>query len=191
LAAESQHKLSQPAEGVSVVTIRKESPVPQVPPNIQQESDVPLSTSAEVNHERAQDILAESHEPIQAINQTNTSELEEKARLSADSRDKSIYEGEVELEILPPIDLTKIMGIMRYLDTLPEIGDTELTPLTDKPIITVILREPMHLTKTLRTLPEVDEVKEVMDGEITNVTDASHTEGNRRKIQITLSGNTE
>ena len=53
----------------------------------------------------------------------------------------------------------------------------------------VVLHEPMHLMKILRALPEVDEAKEVTGGEITAVTDAAHAEGKRRKIQITLSGN--
>jgi len=94
----------------------------------------------------------------------------------------------VELEILPPIDVKQIMGIMRYLDSLAEIKNTELIPVIDRPLIIVSLREPMHLIEILRTLPEVGEAEEVTDEGSTTVTDAD-AEGKRRKIRITLSGN--
>jgi len=152
LEVDFEHKLSQPAEQASIVTMENEPSSVQVPATIQQASKV-----------------------------------EEKAPLSADSQDKPTYNDEVELEILPPIDVKQIMGIMRYLDSLAEIENTELIPLTDRPLIIVSLREPMHLIEILRTLPEVDEAKEVADEEITAVTDAD-AEGMRRKIQITLSG---
>jgi len=152
LEVDFEHKLSQPAEQASIVTMENEPSSVQVPATIQQASKV-----------------------------------EEKAPLSADSQDKPTYNDEVELEILPPIDVKQIMGIMRYLDSLAEIENTELIPLTDRPLIIVSLREPMHLIEILRTLPEVDEAKEVADEEITAVTDAD-AEGMRRKIRITLSG---
>jgi hypothetical protein len=90
----------------------------------------------------------------------------------------------VELEILSPIDVRQIMGIMRHLDSLAEVENTELVPLTDRPLIIVFLREPIPLIEILRALPEVDEVEE-----ITAVADATHAESKRRKLQITLSGN--
>jgi len=153
LEVDFEHKLSQPAEQASIVTMENEPSSVQVPATIQQ-----------------------------------VSKVEEKAPLSADSQDKPTYNDEVELEILPPIDVKQIMGIMRYLDSLAEIENTELIPLIDRPLIIVSLREPMHLIEILRTLPEVDEAKEVADEEITAVTDADYAEGMRRKIQITLSG---
>jgi len=109
--------------------------------------------------------------------------LEEETPLPVDSQDKPIYEKEVELEILPPLDIKQIMGIMRYLDSLAEVENTELIPLTDRPLIVVSLCEPVHLIELLKTLPEVEEVKEVTDEEV------ARTEGKRRKIQIMLSGN--
>jgi len=132
--------------------------------------------------------LSYSQQPTQTIDQANTSELEEKAPLSADSQAELIYNDEVELEILPPVDVKQIMGIMRYLDSLAEIENTELIPLIDRPLIIVSLRKPLHLIEILRTRPEVDEAKEVTDKESTAVTDAG-AEGRRRKIRITLSGN--
>lgn len=164
LGLEFEHKLSQSAEQIT------------------------LSDSSEVSLEGAEDIPVESQQPTQTTDQTNTSELKERAPLLADSQGKPTYEA-VELEVLPPIDVRQIMGIMRYLDSLAEVENTELIPLTDRPLIMVSLREPMQLIDILRTLPEVGRVKEVTDGEVTAISGANHAGGKRRKIQITLSGN--
>jgi len=188
LEVEFEHKLSQPAEQTSIVTMEKEAPSAQVPTTIQQASNITAIISSEVSLERAEDKSTESQQPTQTIDQANTSELEEEAPLSVDSQAELIYNDEVELEILPPIDVKQIMGIMRYLDSLSEIKNTELIPVIDRPLIIVSLREPMHLIEILRTLPEVDEAKEVSDEENTAVIDAD-AEGRRRKIRITLSGN--
>ncbi len=176
---EFERKLSQPVEEAGTVTIEKEPTFAQVPANIQEESNTIPGTGSEVSLEGAEGIPAESQQPIQTIDQTNMDEVEEKAPLSADSQDKPAYENEVELELLPPIDIKQIMGIMRYLDSLAEVENTELIPLTDRPLIIVFLREPMNLIDVLMTLPQVDEAKEITD----------HAEGKRKKIQIRLFGN--
>ena len=133
----------------------------------------------------ADEIRAESQELIQTIDQTITSESEEEALVSADDLDTIPYEQEpeFELEILPPIDITKIMGIVNYLDSLPEVENSELVPLTDRPSILVFLREPIRLIDMLGTLPEVAQVKE-------DATNTDGNEGNRRKVQIVLSEKT-
>ena len=188
LEVEFEHKLSQPAEQTSIVTMEKEPLSAQVPATIQQASNITAGIGSEVSLERAEDKSAEPQQPTQTIDQANTSELEEEAPLSVDSQAELIYNDEVELEILPPIDVKQIMGIMRYLDSLSEIKNTELIPVIDRPLIIVSLREPMHLIEILRTLPEVGEAKEVTNEGSTTVTDAD-AEGRRRKIRITLSGN--
>ena len=131
------------------------------------------------------EIHAESQEPVQAIDQTSTSQPEEKVLVSADDLDITPYEQEpeFELEILPPIDITKIMGIVTYLDSLPEIKNTELIPIADKPSILVFLHEPIPLIDMLNTLPEVADVKE-------DTTDTAGTEGKRKNVQIVLSEKT-
>jgi len=130
-------------------------------------------------------VVTEEKEPpsteVSAILE-QASELEEEVLLPVDDQKAPTYTDEVELEILPPIDVKQIMGIMRYLDSMAEIENTELIPLTDRPVIIVSLHEPTHLLEILRTLPEVDEASE----ETPAITDA---EGKRRKILITLSGN--
>jgi len=185
---EFEHKLSQPLEQASIVKIEEELPLAQAPVNVPQESNT-LSDGSELSLEHAEDIPVESQQPNQTIDQANMSEPEAKTPLSVDSQDKPTYDKEVELEILPPLDIKQIMGIMRHLDSLAEVENTELIPLTDRPLIIVFLREPLYLIELLKALSEVAEVKEVADGEVTVNADAAHAEGKRRKIQITLSGN--
>jgi vacuolar-type H+-ATPase subunit H len=84
-----------------------------------------------------------------------------------------------ELEILPPIDIMRIMDIVTYLDSSPEVENTELIPNTDRPSIIVLLREPVDLVEMLRTLPEVASVNEVP-------VDEAEAEGKPGKIQIEL-----
>lgn len=68
--------------------------------------------------------------------------------------------GEVELKILPPINVMQIIGLTQYLDNLPEIETTELIPLHDKPSIIAAINEPMPLLELLKEFPEVAEVNE-------------------------------
>ena len=160
---EFEHKLSQPLEQASAVQIEEEPSPTQTPVDLPQESGN-LNDSSALSLEPAEDI------PEEKI-------------LPADNPDKPAYDKEIELEILPPLDIKQIMGIMSHLDSLAEVENTELIPLTDKPLIIVSLREPVHLIELLRALPEVEEVKEVIDEEV------AHAEDQRRKIQIVLSGN--
>lgn len=177
---EFEHKLSQPLEQASTVEI--EERLLLAPAYVAQESST-LGGISELDLEPTENIPAESQQPNQPVDQANTSETEEMEPLSVDNQDKSTYDKEVDLEILPPLDIKQIMGIMRHLDSLAEVENTELIPLTDRPLIVLSLYEPLLLVELLKTLPEVEEVKEVIDEEVT------HAEGQRRKIQIVLSGN--
>lgn len=82
----------------------------------------------------------------------------------------------MELEILPPIDLTQILDIINYLDGLAEVEQIELIPQTDKPTITVFLRQPIDMVDMLKTLPQVASITE----------DTNGGEGKPRKAQIEL-----
>ena len=178
---EFEHKLSQPLEQVSTVKIEEEPPLAQ--------EGSTLGDGSESSLEHTEDIPAESEQPNQIVEQADTSELEEKIILSADSQDKPTYDKEVEVEILPPLDIKQIMAIMRHLDSTAEVESTELIPLTDKPVIVISLREPTQLIELLRTFPEVAEVQEVTNEGVADNADATYAEDKRRKIQITLSGN--
>ena len=176
---EFEHKLSQFITEDKTATVDKEPPPNPAP-----------DTNSEVSLKPADDILSESQQLTQTVDPTNTSKPEEKTPVPADNQDTTTYEGEVELEILPPIDLKRVLGILEYLDSLPEIETTELIPIADGPLIVASLREPMPLIDILRTLPEIEQVKEDTNREMTDSTDTAYPESERRRIQITLSGNT-
>jgi len=78
-----------------------------------------------------------------------------------------------------------VIGIMRYLDSLPEVETTELIPIADTPRIKVFLNEPVPLMEILRTLPEVSQLKEVTGKEAASFADIPQS--TCRQIQITLS----
>jgi vacuolar-type H+-ATPase subunit H len=85
-----------------------------------------------------------------------------------------------ELEVLPPIDIMKIMSIVGYLDSLPEVEKTEIIPRNEWTSITVFLRQPLEVVEVMRTLPEVAQVEE----------DAAGTDSKPRKVKLILSGKT-
>ena len=135
---------------------------------LEAESEHKLSQSAEetsIVTKEGDGSHDEFMELIQTIDQTNTDEPE------------------WELEILPPTDIMKMMGVVTYLDQLPEVERTEIIPRTDMPSIMVFLREPISLADMLRTLPEVAQVKE-------DATDTAGANGKPRKVQIVLAGET-
>jgi hypothetical protein len=154
LQAESEQKLSPPLE-------------------------TPLETDRPVT-EPANETSASAQEPVPAVSQTDTQEETEPApaanhqEITPDSDNLDL-----ELEILPPLDIMKIMEVVTYLDNLPEIENTELIPNTERPSIIVSLREPIELTSLLLALPEVANLEE-------DETEPAG-EGKPRKLQISLS----
>jgi cell division septum initiation protein DivIVA len=85
-----------------------------------------------------------------------------------------------EIEILPPIDMAKIMKIVAYLDQLPAVENTEIIPRIDKPSIMVSLRESINIGDVLKRIPEIASVEFTTAGDATN--------GKTRKVRIRLSG---
>jgi len=127
------------------------------------------------------EVASDAAETIPAINEESTNGTEAGPPLP--DNPNVTTEGanlEFELEILPPIDIMKIMEIVTYLDSSPEVNNTELIPNTDRPSIIVLLHEPVDLTTMLRTIPEVAQVREA-------ATDHADAEGKPKKIQIRLS----
>ncbi len=172
-------------------TLTLSQPAQTKPAIVEEKDDITPATDSEVSREVSGSILAEALEQVRTVGQSDTSVLEKEAIVSAEKQEATDYKVEVELLILPPIDISKIMGIMTYLDSLPEVETTELIPLADSPIIIVFLREPMQLIEILETLPEVGQAREVTDGEVTGIAGAAPAEGKRRKIEITLAGNSK
>jgi len=87
----------------------------------------------------------------------------------------------LEVEVLPPLDIEKIMDLIARLESLPEVKTTDLLPETPNPLIRVFLNEPSPLADMLRTLPQVEKV--------TELTDEGQGEDKRERIQIVLGKN--
>ena len=125
-----------------------------------------------------------------------TSKIEDKAPLLSNNQAPTTYEEKVELEFLPPVDVLQVVQIDKHLEALPEVKNTEIIPIIDRPVIEVSLCRPLQLVDMLRALPEVSQINEVSqpsegtDEEFTAVNDVTQAEGKSRKIEITLSGNT-
>ncbi|MFC1938917.1 hypothetical protein ACFLWM_02035 [Chloroflexota bacterium] len=150
---------------------------------LQAESEQKLSPSLGINRsvsEPSDETSASAQEAIPAMSQTDTGESTEPAPIASDQETTPDSDNlDLELEILPPLDIMKIMEIVTYLDNLPEIENTELIPNTERPSIIVTLREPIDLISMLRMLPEVANIEE-------DKTEPA-SEGKPRKIQIRLS----
>lgn len=166
-------------------SIRQQEASSQSPVPMEQEYNVTPSIDSEVNTQPADSILTKAMAQVHTVDQLDNSEVGKMTPLLAENEETVDYKGEIELQILPPVNIKQIMGIMRYLDSLSEVENTELIPVADRPSIIVFLRQPVPLVEMLKTLPEVGQVDEVTSEEITSFLDIP--QGKRRKIQITLS----
>lgn len=91
----------------------------------------------------------------------------------------------LEIEIMPPLDIDKIMDLISQIERLPEIKTTDLLPETPNPLIRVFLNKPLALANWLRTLPHIAQVTELIDS---NAVDRKPGE-KREKIQIVFGTN--
>jgi F0F1-type ATP synthase membrane subunit b/b' len=71
---------------------------------------------------------------------------------------------EWEIEIVPPIDIMKIMSIVAHLDAISEVSKTEIIPRNDGTSIMVYCQGDIELADSLRSLPEVSEAEETTAG---------------------------
>jgi F0F1-type ATP synthase membrane subunit b/b' len=67
---------------------------------------------------------------------------------------------EWEIEIVPPIDIMKIMSIVAHLDAIEDVSKTEIIPRNDGTSIMVYSQRDIELVDSLRSLPEVSEAEE-------------------------------
>ena len=91
----------------------------------------------------------------------------------------------LEVEILPPLDIEKIMDLISRLESLPEVKTTDLLPETPNPLIRIFLNEPSPLAELLRTLPQIEQVNELSEFAEPD----SETGEKRERIQIVLGKN--
>jgi hypothetical protein len=118
-------------------------------------------------------------------------------RSSSDNKDKAstLSDGEkgvpldrvpwLEIEIMPPMDIEKIMDLISHLEKLPEVKTTDLLPETPNPLIRVFLSKPLALANMLRSLPQISQVTELFDSSSVD----SETGEKRERIQITFGTN--
>jgi len=102
----------------------------------------------------------------------------------------SLYQGEVELVIPPPVDAVKLLRFTRRLvDSLNlKIVSTEGSQSKGSLII-VLLDEPQPLLQSLRQMPEVEEAIKESDAlsQATEIPSWRFTSNQRGKIWVTLS----
>lgn len=91
-------------------------------------------------------------------------------------------EPEWDLEVIPPIDIMKIMNIVSYIDGLPEVSRTEIIPRNDKTSITVYLNRPVDMLALIEDLPEVARANEA---------ESSGENGKLKRITVSLSVKSE
>ena len=89
----------------------------------------------------------------------------------------------LEIEIMPPMEIEKIMDLISQLENLPEVKTTDLLPETPNPLIRVFLNKPAPLADMLRTFPQIALVKELSD------TTDNQSGDKRQRIQVTLGKN--
>jgi cell division initiation protein len=94
----------------------------------------------------------------------------------------------LEVEVMPPLDIEKIMELISRLESLPEVKTTDLLPETPNPLIRVFLNEPSPLAELLRTLPQVEKVTEMSDSNTSGGLDIQ-PDDKRERIQIVLGKN--
>jgi len=66
------------------------------------------------------------------------------------------YEGKVDLEILPPVDLAQFMKFRKELQHIPQLKITQIRSSSkEESRISTLITEPIPLLNVLRTMPEV------------------------------------
>lgn len=117
--------------------------------------------------------------------------------ISPDGKDKAsaLSDGEkgvlldhvpwLEIEVMPPMDIEKIMDLISQIERLPEVKTTDLLPETPNPLIRVFLGKPLALANWLRTLPHISQVTELFDS---NSVDSESGE-KRERIQVVFGTN--
>jgi F0F1-type ATP synthase membrane subunit b/b' len=134
-------------------------------------------------------------EPVASANHVSppTARVDNKER--GENKDKTLSEGEkgvlrehipwLEIEIMPPMDIEKIMEFIAHLESLPQVKTTDLLPETPNPLIRVFLNEPSPLAEVLQTFPEVAQVSELADATGSDTPSGEQ----RQRIQIVLGKN--
>jgi len=128
-----------------------------------------IPETAEITEERDAAAMKEDKvsdellEPIGDVDQTEKNF--DLASILQGENQAELGEPQWEVEILPPVEITKVMEVMTHLDQLHQVANTEMiVPQVDTPSILVFLREEIDFIDMLRTIPAVAYVEESPDG---------------------------
>jgi cell division septum initiation protein DivIVA len=197
--ADFKNNMSQPTQESSTATRESEEEKDAAPVAVKEESAAATMTKEEASDSATpgkkeesdsgttepRNTFYESLAPTQVSDQS-TEGFDLSRFFEMEDRQEQ-GEAQFEVEILPPVNMAKIMEVVASLDQLPEVGNTEIIPRMDTPSILVFLHKELNLIDVLRTMPAVAHVEEA-----TTDTDATNGEPARapKKIRIGLSGNT-
>ncbi len=90
-----------------------------------------------------------------------------------------VYEGLVDLEVLPPVVMGKIKEIIKHLNAMSEVDTTQLIDTAESAVIRVSLLKATPLAEIVRKLPQVNQIDEIKDKD-------GRANGNPQKIQVSL-----
>jgi vacuolar-type H+-ATPase subunit H len=93
----------------------------------------------------------------------------------------------LEVEVLPPQDIEKIMDLISRLESLPEVKTTDLLPEIPNPLIRIFLNEPSPVAELLRTMPQIEQVTEMSD--TTEFVDQNKQKRERIQVVLAKDGN--
>ena len=125
------------------------------------------------------------------------SEAEKDTEVATESAPPQEYfDGKVEIEMAPPINIARLIGITRHLESTPGIRILQTAgSWSNGSMITLSLDEPLPLADILRDIPNVEEVKILREDEPSSSKlaakslFASHSgQGEFKRISIVLGG---
>lgn len=90
-----------------------------------------------------------------------------------------VYEGLVDLEVLPPVVMGKIKEIIKHLNSMSEVDTTQLIDTAESAVIRVSLLKAIPLAEIVRKLPQVNQIDEIKDKD-------GRANGHPQKIQLSL-----
>jgi len=137
--------------------------------NMVGKQDGPTGSSGQQAEGKADSILTEVRQDTKPELKTTEPEqvtlpVPEATKAGAGKKEPTLYQGEVELAILPPSDAT---GLIQFQRTLRDSFQLKIVRTDGSPskgsLITVLLNEPQPLLQGLKQVPKVKEAVEEID----------------------------
>jgi hypothetical protein len=178
MEADFENTLSKIQEQADITVDKSEDNIPP-----------PLDMNIDEVPETSDDISTPVEEEVQTDKEADTGELENNVLSIVDNLEANEENGLVTLEVLPPVDIHRIMGLISQLEELPQVRTTELIPVMPNPLITVFLKEPLRLVEVLNTFPEIEQAEKEISTEGETDTFDETTEKKQNRIKITFNEN--